>query len=327
VDRQQQALPQEQVPIQILLSNQRPQEARNRSNNGILMRGPADSLQALHEKVLAFIKQEEKDELERSYTTSCEFPQEYIKNLIGSHGSNINKLRDEFDCEIQAQDGKVEIKGPEAKAEAAKAHILFMAKKLKDERVYELTVPPKYHRDLIGAKGSQVNRLQDRYGVRINFPRSNSAGDDDNEGSDNGHRAGRNQAPDKVIVKGPSAGADEAKREIESLLKYIIDTSFTATVSVAQSQVPSLIGAGGRELEKLRLETGAQIDVPSLGSAPDAAGRATGRVEITVKGTKDQVEKAKKLLLQRAKEFDETVTKTVEVDKRHHKALIGSGGK
>lgn len=76
-------------------------------------------------------------------------------------------------------------------------------------------------------------------------------------------------------------------------------------------------------MDKLRADTGAQIDVPGANDAPDAS----GRVQIKIKGTKQQVEEAKKILLQRSSEFDAIVTKTIDVDKKYHKALIGAGGK
>lgn len=323
VDRLQQGLPRDEIPVQVLFGERRPQEARICSNNGIAMRGPANAIDDLVAKVLAFVEQEEKDELERGYTTTFDFPQKYANILIGKRGENIRKLREEFDVDIQVHDGKVELKGPEAKANAAKAHIIAMAKRLEDEATHVLKIKPQYHRDLIGAKGSQVNRLQERYSVRVNFPRSASANDEDATTEGAGSQKNyRTQAPDEVIIRGPKRGADEAREELLNLLQWTVDNSYTDTVSVAQSQVPSLIGSGGREMENLRLTTGAQIDVPGVRDAVDPSGRA----EIKLKGTKKQVEDAKKLLQERAKVFDDTVTKTIEVDKKHHRALIGGNG-
>ena len=323
VDRLQQGLPHDEIPVQVLFGERRPQEVQRLLNNGIAMRGPANAIDDLVAKVLAFVEQEEKDELERGYTTTFDFPQKYANILIGKRGENIRTLREEFDVDIQVHDGKVELKGPEAKANAAKAHIIAMAKRLEDEATHVLKIKPQYHRDLIGAKGSQVNRLQERYSVRVNFPRSASANDEDatteGAGSQKNYRA---QAPDEVIIRGPKRGADEAREELLNLLQWTVDNSYTDTVSVAQSQVPSLIGSGGREMENLRLTTGAQIDVPGVRDAVDPSGRA----EIKLKGTKKQVEDAKKLLQERAKVFDDTVTKTIEVDKKHHRALIGGNG-
>jgi transcription antitermination factor NusA-like protein len=324
VDREQQGLPRDVIPAQLLFGERRPQEARTRSNAGITMRGPTNAIDELNAKILAFIEQEEKDEAERGHVTTFEFPQKFANFLIGKRGENIRKLRDEFDVDIQVADGKVELKGPPAKANACKAHIQALARRLEDEATHTLKIKSQYHRDLIGAKGSQVNRLQDRYNVRINFPRSNNANDDDaaTEGGAS-QRNFRNQAADEVVIRGPRRGADEAREELLNLLQYTVDNSHTDSVSVAQSQVPSLIGSGGREMENLRLATGAQIDVPGAREATDSSGRA----EIKLKGTKKQVEEAKKLLQERAKVFDDTVVKTIDVDRRHHRTLIGGSGK
>ncbi|KAJ5899581.1 K Homology domain type 1 [Penicillium taxi] len=294
----------------------------------ISLRGPSASVAELVAKLGAFVVEQEKDDLERGYTTTFDFPQKFANFLIGKRGENINKLREEFDVDIKVENGKVEVKGPKAKADAARMRILNMGKKLEDETTHILKIPAQYHSELIGTKGNQVNRLQDRYSVRVQFPRSARAAvpSDDQSvvSSDHGApRGGRpQQAADEVYVKGPSKGADSARDEILSLLQWVVDHAHSASISVAQSQVASLIGQGGREMDKLRADTGAQIGVPSASDAPDAS----GRVQIRIKGTKQQVAEAKKILQQRATEFDATVTKSIEVDKKYHRALIGGGG-
>ncbi|KAK7508840.1 uncharacterized protein IWZ02DRAFT_472631 [Phyllosticta citriasiana] len=318
VDREQQILSQDQIPVQVLFGDARPQGSRA-SRDNLFLRGPTQSVNSLSNKILAFVEQEKKDELERGYKVEFEYPQNFANVLIGKRGENIKKIRDEFDVEIQVQDGKVEITGPQAKADAAKSHVIALRKKLEDEATHILKIKPQYHRDLIGGKGSQVNRLQDRYSVRINFPRASVP---EESGEADADQPARRQAPDEVVVRGPKRGADAARDELLELLQWTIDNSHTATVSVAQNQVPSLIGAGGREMDALRSTTGAQIDVPNAREAAEASGRA----EIKIKGTKKQVEDAKKLLEQKAKVFDETVVRTIDVDKKHHKALIGSAG-
>jgi len=80
-----------------------------------------------------------------------------------------------------------------------------------------------------------------------------------------------------------------------------------------------LIGRGGSELEKLRVETGAQIDVPNKNDDE--------RVTITIKGAKAAVDKARQEVQKRSKEFDSIVTRTINVDRKHHRDLIGSKGK
>jgi len=321
VDRHHQSLPEGQIPVQVNYGGSRQPGAKRSQAPNVSLRGPQDYVDALNASLLAFIEQEKQDELERGFTLEFDFPQKFANHLIGRKGENINRVREEYDVDIQLNEGKCEIKGPEAKANACKQHILAMAKKLEDETTHHLNIPSQYHRDLIGPAGSQVNRLQDRYDVRVNFPRARKGGDDDaTEAADTSRQA--NQQPHEVIIKGPSKGADACRDELLSLLQYVKDNSHSATVSVAQSQLPSLIGAGGKEMEALRLETGAQIDVPN---ARDAAS-SDGRAEIKIKGSKQAVEGAKKLIEAKSKAFDDTITRNLDVERRHHRLIIGAQG-
>nr|POF20132.1 vigilin 1 [Quercus suber] len=323
VERHHKSLPEGTIPLQVAYGGSKQSGPRRAPAPSVGLRGPQDGVDALMQTLLAFIEQEKQDELERGFTLTFDFPQKYASHLIGRKGENINRLREEFDVDIQLNDGKCEIKGPEAKANACKKHVLDMAKKLEDEANHILIIPAQFHRDLIGAQGSLVNRMQERYGVRVNFPRTRQAADDD--ASEAGDAAGarrNNQGPNEVVVKGPSKGADACRDELLSLLQYVKDNSFSATVSVAQGQLPSLIGSGGKEMEALRLETGAQIDVPGARDAPTANGRA----EIKLKGSKQAVDAAKKLIEAKAKVFDNTVTRNLDVERRHHRVIIGGQG-
>ncbi|KAJ5650703.1 uncharacterized protein N7484_004426 [Penicillium longicatenatum] len=318
--REQDAKGEDSIPVRAIIGEP------NASKCEISLRGPSESVSELAAKLEAFVVEQEQDDLERGYTNTFDFPQKFANFLIGKRGENINKLREEFDVDIKVENGKVEVKGPKAKADATRMRIMNMGKKWEDETTHILKIPAQYHRELIGQRGTLVNRLQDRYSVRVQFPRA-AASTDEQSVADTSSDAGvaRNrpqQAADEVIVKGPSKGADSARDEILGLLQWVIDHSHSATISVAQSQVASLIGQRGREMDKLRADTGAQIDVPAANDAPDAS----GRVQIRVKGTKQQVAEAKKILQQRATDFDATVTKSIEVEKKYHKALIGGGG-
>jgi predicted PilT family ATPase len=294
----------------------------------VTLRGPAPAVESLAAKVRAFVDQAIEEEKERGFTLSFDFPHNHANQLIGKGGSNIHSLRERFDVEIKVDDGKVELKGPKAKAEAAKAHISALGRQWADEATYTLKIEPKYHRELIGAQGNQINKLQTRYKVQIHFPRAARSIRDDQSNVDIASEAGRKggrreQEPDEVIVKGPKKGADGARDEILSLLQYLKDNSFTATVSVQPSQIPSLIGQRGSGMDELRQATGAKIDVPNARDIKDPS----EKVEIQIKGTKSQVAQAKKILEEKKAIFDQTVQKTLEVDKKHHRSLIGAGGK
>jgi len=316
IKKQQANLPANQIPVRV-----------SSIGTTVKFRGLRSAVESLVAKCEAFLAQEKEDEKERGFTMEFEFPQKFANHLIGKNGSKISQLRETFDVDIQVKDGKVELKGPKAKADAAKTHILALGRQLQDETSHVLKVDPKFHRELIGREGSQIKKLQDRYKVLILFPRATKPAKDEAAKEDDAAEAGsdagkprRQQGPDEVIVRGPKKGADEARDEILSLLQYLKDNSFTATISVQQKQVPSLIGTGGAALEQLRQATGAKIDVPSARDSAD------GLVEIQIKGTKTQVTAAKKALEEKKAVFDDSVVKTIEVDRKYHKTLIGAGG-
>ena len=289
----------------------------------VILRGPSTAVKNLAEKCRVFLEQVKQDEKERGFTLEFDFPQKYANHLIGKGGSNIRELREKFDVDIQVQDGKVELKGPKAKAEAAKSHILSLGRQLQDETTHIIKVAPKFHRELIGAQGAQINRLQTRYKVMIFFPRTKAAKDDESvaEAASDAGKPRRQQAPDEVIVRGPQKGADAAREEILSLALYLEENSHTGSVFVQQKQLPSLIGTGGAVLDQLRQDTGARVDIPKERETAD------GLVEIQIKGSKSQVSAAQKILEEKKAIFDDTVVRTIEVDKRFHKTLIGAGGK
>ena len=336
VQREQEHLPVERVPVKIhfagsnsvnnsLTNPQEPSSLVVADNEGLLQ-GPSDLVGDLAAKVAEFVESEKRDEHERGHVTTFDFPQKHMSHLIGRRGETVNKYREDFDVDIQTKDGKVDIIGPKAKADLAKAKIIALAKQLDDEATHVLKIHPKYHREIIGAKGSQVNRLQDRYNVHVQFPRSVNAKDDKSTADDASEASvlrnrRPNQGSDEVIVKGPRKGAGGARDELLNLLQWTIDNSHGASVSVAQKQLPALIGQGGQEMEAIRLESGAQIDVPGKDSID-----SSGRVQVQLKGTKKQVEEAKRIIERRSKAFDDTVVRTFDVDRRHHKNLIGSGG-
>lgn len=128
------------------------------------------------------------------------------------------------------------------------------------------------------------------------------------------------QAADEVIIRGPKKGADEARDELLSLYQYLQDNAHSSSITVARALLPSLIGTSGRELTNLRMSTGAQIDIPSKDNE-DA-----DRVEVKIRGNKPQIEKARKLIQQKSKTFDETISRTMAVDSKHHQALVGPKG-
>lgn len=319
--------PPEAFPVQIDFGAERGRKAEPAQKgfpDRVYLRGPSEAdIDALRQKIEQFLLEAEQDEKERGYSLTFDFPSQYNKILIGRQGAHVNQLRDKHDVQIDTKEtGKVKIQGPQKKAEACKSEILKLLKGWEDEVNYVIKVDPKYHGMLVGRNGENLQKIQNKVNndIRIDFPRVSRFADDASiadTASDAGGRAA--QGADEIRIRGPNAKAEKVKDELLSLKQYLEDNSYTATVSVAQAQVASLIGKRGAEMERLRAETGAQIDIPKGNGDVE-------RVVIQIKGTKQQVDKAKAELQERSKTFDNVLTKILEVDKKHHRALIGSGG-
>jgi len=290
----------------------------------ITVRGPSAEVERVSRKISEYAEKVKHEEVLSSYTTSFEFPQKFQKNLVGKGGSNISKYREELGVQIDLEGNTVNIKGIKQNVEEAKTRILSLGKKLEDDTTITMTVAPEYHRTIIGQGGKFVKRLEDKYMVRINFPKANREETAADNASDAGAASQRSLAADEVLIRGPSKGVKDTKDEITELLKYEQENSHSATFMVPAKVLPYVIGASGKAINQIREDTGARIDLPPLGSTTESE---DGMVEIKVRGTKTQCEDAKKAILASSTEIQKNVVRTLDVDKQHHRMLIGPGGK
>jgi hypothetical protein len=68
-----------------------------------------------------------------------------------------------------------------------------------------LKIPHQFHASLIGPSGKYVIRLEDKYVVKITFPR---------EGHDGDNKGRESLKADEVLVKGGKKGVAGAKSEL-----------------------------------------------------------------------------------------------------------------
>ncbi|KAJ6256154.1 Vigilin [Drechslerella dactyloides] len=290
------------------------------ADDSITIRGPSAEVERVAAKIIAFVEDTKHNEVLNSYTVTFDFPQKFQKNLVGKGGSNISKYRDELGVQIDLEKDTVTIKGIKANVEEAKVRIQRLGRKLEDETTTSINVAPEYHRTIIGQGGKFVKRLEDKYSVRIQFPKTGRDEPASDMASDAGGPSQRSQAPNEIVLRGPSKGVKEAKDEITELIKYEQEHGHSASLTVPAKVLPYIIGAGGKVINQIRDDTGAKIDLPPHGST-DAE-----MVEVKIRGTKDQVAKAKAAIQANSKEVESQVVRMLNVDKKFHRALIGPGG-
>src|ERR1700736_1014823 len=105
--------------------------------------------------------------------------------------------------------------------------------------------------------GANVRRLQERYNVRIHFPRR-----EDEEERNSLPDEEKPKSCDEIVVRGPSKGAKSAVDELKALLEYRMQLSHTAEIVILARGRQRLLRQGGI-VHSLREDGGCvRIDVP-----------------------------------------------------------------
>lgn len=284
--------------------------------NKITIRGPQSNVDATIKNINAFLASDKQDE---TITEPFAYPPQYSGNLIGIKGANINKLRDELGVDINLKDGKGEIKGIRVTVDAAKKKLFAQIKELDDKATVRLIVPQQFHATIIGSGGETVRKLESRYDVRIMFPKSSKSNFDASGEIDTSNNK---QGPNEIIIKGGKKGVEEARSEIDALWKYEETKSHSATISVAAKAIEFMFRNAGKEIKQLREDSAVRIDIPQR---PDENSEET--VVIKIRGTQEEVKHAKTVLSKIVKDAEQMTVRRINVDKKYHRSLIGSGGK
>ncbi|KAK9473812.1 uncharacterized protein V1510DRAFT_413990 [Dipodascopsis tothii] len=303
-------------PIYVQLGVNKDRAAQNAADkitdDSVVVRGPAADVDRVAREILAIVDEAANNEVLNSYTVEFEFPTKFASVLIGKAGANISKYRDELGVKIDLdEDGKVTIKGIKKNVVEAEARIKTLKQRLEDEVTLRIKVPSEYHGALIGQKGKFAKRLEEKYNVRVMFPQS---GEDDGD-----ERAP--QGKDEIVVRGPSKPAAQARDELVDLYQYEVDHGHSKTIDVPRKALSRVIGRSGEFINGVMDATGAKIDIEREGVAADAPA-----VPVVVSGTTESIAAAEARILAVIADVEQFATRTVAVDKKYHKALIGNRG-
>ncbi|KAJ2931288.1 hypothetical protein H1R20_g5780, partial [Candolleomyces eurysporus] len=309
-------------------------EAGESSEDVILVRGLRTDVDRVAKDIVKLVEDSKADEIARSYSIEFEIDREYVGRIVGSQGAGVHKLRDQLDVRVDVSDesddkekekdvvvgkkkkvvthakSKVKITGRKENADEAKKRILAQVERMADETSETLKIPAQFHASLIGEKGKYAIRLEDKYGVKINFPRHGS--------SDSYETKTREPLKaDEVLVKGGRKGVAGAKSELLEALEFEKENNNTITFSVPTRCIPRIVGRGGATINEIKDNTDTFIDL-------DKDGGATSN--ITVRGTKKNIAEAKAAILAIADQVPEESTDSVIIENRYHRSIIGAGG-
>ncbi|KAL7990812.1 hypothetical protein Chor_014242 [Crotalus horridus] len=273
----------------------------NEKSNLIRIEGDPQGVQEAKRELLDLASR-----MENERTKDLIIDQKFHRTIIGQKGERIRDTRDKFpEVIINFPDPShksdiVQLRGPKNEVEKCTKYMQKMVADLV-ENSYSISVPifKQFHKNIIGKGGTNIKKIREECNTKIDLPAENSNSE-------------------TIVITGKRANCEAARHRILSIQKELANIT-EVEVSIPSKLHNSLIGAKGRFIRSIMEECGGvHIHFPTEGSGSDT---------VTIRGPAQDVEKAKKQLLQLS---EEKQTKSYTVDLRakpeYHKFLIGKGG-
>ncbi|KAI5962185.1 SCP160 [Candida pseudojiufengensis] len=288
------------------------------SENEIYIHGLKNSVSSVQKDIELVLN--DLKEYPDGYTSTIQIPSQVISRLIGKNGNNLISLRDEFGIKIDIPElnnkdnlEKIEItiKGIKKNVEESKIKILQITKKWADETLIKLRIENQYHRRMIGSQGKYINRLQDKYNVKIRFP---SADFENGNGF-----ADSPKSKDEVTIKGPSKNVAKAEEELKELYQFEKENGFKEILQIPSKAIARVIGKNGDTIKDIADGTGIEYQFKRDSSNDE-------QTELEIIGSKSALKEAKLKINEIINEVEHFVIRKIEVDPKYHRDLVGQSG-
>lgn len=145
----------------------------------ITVSGSVEAVDGALEDIRSKLKEYEdqaEDRKLRQWSMTINVPSEYHQKIIGIKGVVVNELRKKHDVNISLPKGEektdeIVVQGYEDKARACAAEIEAMVEEIRSLVVQEVVLAAACHPRIIGARGKNVRKIMEDFGVEIRFPR------------------------------------------------------------------------------------------------------------------------------------------------------------
>ncbi|KOB67862.1 Vigilin [Operophtera brumata] len=197
-------------------------------------------------------------------------------------------------------------------------------------------VPKSQHKYVIGARGTTIQEILKETGVSVEMPPPDSTtGTITLHGPHNKIGLALSKvcekansvktatvhvdithSEDKVKIDGPPEEVERAQLELDSFVKNLLATLIYVELAVDPKFYKHIIGKGGANINRLKVETGVVINIIE----------SEGNNIIRIEGSHQGVADAEKELREMVSKLENERTKEVYVDHRYIKSLIGVKG-
>lgn len=275
--------------------------SENDSNNVIRIEGNHAGVEQARKELMDLV-----EKLENEKEKDVIIDHRHYRSIIGSKGDNIKEIRDKFNqvqIIIPAPSEKhdvVKIRGPKEDVDKCHKHLMKLVKEL-NESCYLLEVPifKQFHKFVIGKGGANIRKIREETQTKIDLP-------------------AEGEKSDVITITGKKENVEEAKEKIQKIQNEL-ENIITDEIVIPPIFYNSLIGTGGKLIHSIMEDCGGvTIKFPTAESQSD---------KVTIRGPKDDVEKAKQQLLEITNEKQlSSFSAEVRAKAQHHKFLIGKNG-
>jgi len=271
---------------------------RNSGSDNIVVRGPKQfvassikDMKALYNEIVA-----------NNYTGSVLIMKQFHRTIIGKGGANIQKLKSEFDVQIDIPDPTeesqlIKITGKKEKVDKCRQRLRKIESEQANIVEESITIQQKLHSQLIGKKGAQINELRSKYSVMIQFPE-------------------KGEKSDAVMIRGTPDQVKGAKAELSAIAAVKLEEGYTESVECPAEHIKFMIGKGGKTKQELQEKFDVTLILPSKDSS---------EAILTILGKEKNVKSAKAEIQKRLDVLKETKEITVSVPKKFHVQFIRRG--
>lgn len=275
-------------------------EEREGTNN-IRIEGPKEGVAQAQREL-----QEKIDKLENEKSKDVIIDRRLHRSIIGSKGEKIREIKDRYrqvTIVIPSPNENtdiVKLRGPKDEVDKCYKDLMKLVKEIQESsHIIEVPIFKQFHKFIIGKGGANIKKIRDETQTKIDLP---------DEGDTN----------EVILITGKKENVIEARDRIQKIQNELSDI-VTEDVQIPPKFYNSLIGAGGKLISSIMEECGGvSIKFPTSESKSD---------KVTIRGPKDDVEKAKSQLLELASERQlASFTAEVRAKQQHHKFLIGKNG-
>nr|XP_055069916.1 high density lipoprotein binding protein a isoform X2 [Misgurnus anguillicaudatus] len=253
----------------------------------------------------------------------------YHRFFVARRGQVLREIAEEYGGVIvsfprtASQSDKVTLKGAKDCVEAAKKRMLELIEDLDAQVTMECVIPQKFHRSIMGPKGSRIQQITKDHNVQIKFPdREDLQVQENGEANGEVKEPADHSAPKKCDIIIISGRKERCEGAVEAL-KALVPVSIVVEVPFELHRY--IIGQKGSGIRKMMDEFEVNIQVPAPELQSDI---------ISITGLATLLDRAKEGLLERVKELQaeqedralRSFKLTITVDPKYHPKIIGRKG-